>query len=78
MIGSSQHGPNQMLDALLTSADQAPLACEEAQSASAVLQTITRSVSGIDDRNLVIASVSKEQAKVARKVERNLVRIHDL
>jgi methyl-accepting chemotaxis protein len=35
-------------------------------------------VSGIDERNLVIASAAEEQAQVAREVDRNLVRIRDL
>lgn len=35
-------------------------------------------MSGIDERNLVIASAAEEQAQVAREVDRNLVRIRDL
>ncbi|EHK70783.1 methyl-accepting chemotaxis sensory transducer [Pseudomonas psychrotolerans L19] len=78
MIGSIQHGTNQTVDALLTSADQARQTREQAQSASAALETIAQSVSGIDERNLVIASAAEEQAQVAREVDRNLVRIRDL
>ena len=78
MIGSIQHGTGQTVDALLTSADQARQTREQAQSASAALETIAQSVSGIDERNLVIASAAEEQAQVAREVDRNLVRIHDL
>ena len=51
---------------------------EQAQSASAALEAIAQSVSGIDERNLVIASAAEEQAQVAREVDRNLVRIRDL
>jgi methyl-accepting chemotaxis protein len=78
MIGSIQHGTGQTVDALLTSADQARLTREQAQSASAALETIAQSVSGINERNLVIASAAEEQAQVAREVDRNLVRIRDL
>ena len=78
MIGSIQHGTGQTVDALLTSADHARQTREQAQSASAALETIAQSVSGIDERNLVIASAAEEQAQVAREVDRNLVRIRDL
>ena len=78
MIGSIQHGTGQTVDALLTSADHARQTREQAQSASAALEAIAQSVSGIDERNLVIASAAEEQAQVAREVDRNLVRIRDL
>jgi methyl-accepting chemotaxis protein len=78
MIGSIQQGTGQTVDALLTSADQARQTREQAQSASAALAAIAQSVSGIDDRNLVIASAAEEQAQVAREVDRNLIRIRDL
>ncbi|ONN71247.1 methyl-accepting chemotaxis protein [Pseudomonas oryzihabitans] len=78
MIGSIQHGTGQTVEALLTSADQARQTREQAQSASVALETIAQSVSGIDERNLVIASAAEEQAQVAREVDRNLVRIRDL
>ncbi|GAC1038067.1 methyl-accepting chemotaxis protein [Pseudomonas sp. No.117] len=78
MIGSIQQGTGQTVDALLTSADQARQTREQAQSANAALAAIAQSVSGIDERNLLIASAAEEQAKVAREVDRNLVRIRDL
>jgi methyl-accepting chemotaxis protein len=78
MIGSIQQGTVQTVDALLTSADQARQTREQAQSASSALAAIAQSVSGIDERNLVIASAAEEQAMVAREVDRNLVRIRDL
>ncbi|KTT52299.1 chemotaxis protein [Pseudomonas oryzihabitans] len=77
MIGSIQQGTGQTVDALLTSADQARQTREQAQSANAALTAIAQSVSGIDERNLVIASAAEEQAQVAREVDRNLVRIRD-
>ncbi|WP_434776677.1 methyl-accepting chemotaxis protein [Pseudomonas oryzihabitans] len=78
MIGSIQQGTGQTVDALLTSADQARQTRDQAQSANAALAAIAQSVSGIDERNLVIASAAQEQAQVAREVDRNLVRIRDL
>lgn len=78
MISSIQEGTGQTVDALLTSADQARQTREQAQSASVALEAIAQSVSGIDERNLVIASAAEEQAQVAREVDRNLIRIRDL
>lgn len=78
MIGSIQQGTRQTADALLTSADQSRQTQEQAKAANKVLGTITQAVSGIDERNMVIASAAEEQAQVAREVDRNLVRIRDL
>ncbi|WNW10200.1 methyl-accepting chemotaxis protein [Pseudomonas sp. DTU_2021_1001937_2_SI_NGA_ILE_001] len=78
MIGSIQQGTSQTVSALLTSAEQARQTQEQARAANEALSTITQAVSGIDERNLVIASAAEEQAQVAREVDRNLVRIRDL
>jgi methyl-accepting chemotaxis protein len=78
MIGSIQQGTNQTVDALLTSANQARQTQQQAQAANEGLSTIAQAVSGIDERNMVIASAAEEQAQVAREVDRNLVRIRDL
>jgi len=78
MIGSIQQGTGQTVDALLSSADQARQTREQAQAANAGLAAIAGAVSGIDERNLLIASAAEEQAQVAREVDRNLVRIRDL
>ena len=42
------------------------------------LDEITRSITEINERNLLIASASEEQASVTREVDRNLVNIRDL
>ncbi|KTT04488.1 chemotaxis protein [Pseudomonas oryzihabitans] len=78
MIGSIQQGTGQTVDALLSSADQARQTREQAQAANAGLAAIAGAVSGIDERNLLIASAAEQQAQVAREVDRNLVRIRDL
>ncbi|KXJ30950.1 chemotaxis protein [Pseudomonas sp. HUK17] len=78
MIGNIQQGTGQTVDALLSSADQARLTREQAQAANAGLAAIADAVSGIDERNLLIASAAEQQAQVAREVDRNLVRIRDL
>ncbi|MDT3719586.1 methyl-accepting chemotaxis protein [Pseudomonas oryzihabitans] len=78
MIDNIQQGTGQTVDALLSSADQARQTREQAQAANAGLVAIAEAVSGIDERNLVIASAAEQQAQVAREVDRNLVRIRDL
>ena len=51
---------------------------ELARSAGDALEQIAASISQINERNLVIASASEEQAQVSREVDRNLVNIRDL
>lgn len=51
---------------------------EVAQAAGLALEEITQAIAAINERNLVIASASEEQAQVAREVDRNLVNIRDL
>jgi methyl-accepting chemotaxis protein len=78
MIGRIQHGTNQTVDTLLTSADHARETQVKAQAANQGLSTIAQAVSGIDERNMVIACAAEEQAQVAGEVGRNLVHIRDL
>lgn len=49
-----------------------------AVKAGEALLKITCGISQINDRNMVIASASEEQAQVAREVDRNLTNIQDL
>jgi methyl-accepting chemotaxis protein len=49
-----------------------------AESAGTALEKITSGVAQINERNMVIASASEEQAQVAREVDRNLLNIQDL
>mgnify|MGYP001559609626 CR=1 FL=1 len=49
-----------------------------AQRSGEALDEITRSISQINERNLMIASATEEQALVAREVDRNLVGIRNL
>ena len=51
---------------------------EMARAAGIALEQITQSIHQINERNLVIASASEEQAQVSREVDRNLVNIRDL
>lgn len=49
-----------------------------ARATGEALEQIADGISQINDRNLVIATASEEQAHVAREVDRNLVNIQDL
>ena len=42
------------------------------------MEEIAAAISLINERNLVIASASEQQAQVAREVDRNLTNIRDL
>ena len=78
-----------MINSVQTSADQAVKAMGKSQSlvndtqslaqaTGQALEVIAEGISQINDRNMVIASASEEQANVAREVDRNLVNIQDL
>jgi len=73
-----QKGTEETVAALQMSTSQAASTMTQAGTAESALQSITQSVSLINDRNLVIATAAEEQAQVAREVDRNLVRIRDL
>ncbi|TFY91794.1 methyl-accepting chemotaxis protein [Pseudomonas kairouanensis] len=78
MIGEVQVGADDAVAAMTKSLTWANNTQVLAQNAGEALQRITASVAKINERNLVIASASEEQAQVAREVDRNLLNIQDL
>ncbi|WP_460137423.1 methyl-accepting chemotaxis protein [Pseudomonas sp. S1_E04] len=78
MIGEVQTGADDAVAAMNKSLSWANNTQAMAQNAGEALQRITASVAKINERNLVIASASEEQAQVAREVDRNLLNIQDL
>ncbi|HCA25493.1 MAG TPA: methyl-accepting chemotaxis protein [Pseudomonas sp.] len=78
MIGSVQKGAGNAVQAMQGSTSMAATTLRLAQAAGEALEGVTRAVSSINERNLVIASASEEQVQVAREVDRNLVNIRDL
>jgi methyl-accepting chemotaxis protein len=78
MIGEVQVGADDAVAAMNKSLTWANNTQTLAQNAGEALQRITDSVALINERNLVIASASEEQAQVAREVDRNLLNIQDL
>jgi len=78
MIGGIQQGTERAVGAMQQSTGRATSTLELAQAAGRALDEIAQAISSINERNLVIASASEEQAQVAREVDRNLVNIRDL
>ena len=78
MIGGIRQGTDHAVNAMQGSNTLAHATLELAQSAGQALDEITRSITEINERNLLIASASEEQASVTREVDRNLVNIRDL
>ncbi|MGE8498275.1 MAG: methyl-accepting chemotaxis protein [Pseudomonas sp.] len=78
MIGGIQQGTDQAVNAMQSSNTRARSTLDVAKNAGQALEEIAVAISAINERNLVIASASEEQAQVAREVDRNLVNIRDL
>ncbi|MDH1405161.1 methyl-accepting chemotaxis protein, partial [Pseudomonas sp. GD03817] len=78
MIAGIQNGTERAVTAMHSSQGRATGTLEVAQSAGQALEVIAEAIASINQRNLVIASASEEQAQVAREVDRNLVNIRDL
>ncbi|MFJ4345527.1 methyl-accepting chemotaxis protein [Pseudomonas sp. NPDC089401] len=78
MIAGIQNGTERAVSAMHSSQGRASGTLEVAQGAGQALEVIAEAIASINQRNLVIASASEEQAQVAREVDRNLVNIRDL
>ncbi|MBC3451738.1 methyl-accepting chemotaxis protein [Pseudomonas mosselii] len=78
MIGGIQSGTERAVSAMHSSQGRASVTLEVAQAAGQALELIARTIASINQRNLVIASATEQQAQVAREVDRNLVNIRDL
>jgi len=78
MIGDVHQGTDKAVQAMQASNERARSTLDVARTAGEALEDITKAISQISERNLVIASASEEQAQVAREVDRNLINIRDL
>jgi len=78
MIGGIQQGTDSAVGSMQQSNVRARSTLELAKAAGAALEEIASAFTLINERNLVIASASEEQAAVAREVDRNLMNIRDL
>lgn len=78
MIGGIQQGTDSAVNSMQQSNARARSTLELAKGAGSALEEIASAFTLINERNLVIASASEEQAAVAREVDRNLMNIRDL
>jgi len=78
MIGGIQQGTDQAVNSMQQSNSRARATLGIAQSAGTALEAIASAFTLINERNLVIASASEQQAAVAREVDRNLMNIREL
>ncbi|NTZ98658.1 methyl-accepting chemotaxis protein [Pseudomonas koreensis] len=78
MIGGIQQGTDSAVNSMQQSSLRANSTLELAKAAGEALEEIASAFTLINERNLVIASASEEQAAVAREVDRNLMNIRDL
>lgn len=78
MIVSVQSRADDAVKAMGNSRALASNTQELAKATGESLERIAQNIAGINDRNMLIATASEEQANVAREVDRNLVNIQDL
>ena len=78
MISGIQQGTDQAVSSMQQSNNRARSTLDIAKSAGTALEEIASAFTLINERNLVIASASEQQAAVAREVDRNLMNIRDL
>ena len=78
MVAGIQNGTGEAVQSMQQSNQRTQSTLEMARAAGVALEQIAESINMINERNLVIASASEEQAQVSREVDRNLVNIRDL
>ena len=78
MIVAIRSGAERAVQGMQHSDAQARSTLDGAHGAGDALEAIAAAIGQINERNLVIASASEQQAQVAREVDRNLTTIRDL
>jgi methyl-accepting chemotaxis protein len=78
MVAGIQTRTGDAVQSMSRNTDSTRTTLSLANSAGDALELITEAIAQINERNLVIASASEEQAQVSREVDRNLVNIRDL
>ncbi|MHB2250768.1 methyl-accepting chemotaxis protein [Pseudomonas fitomaticsae] len=78
MVEGIQCGTGDAVTSMMLNTERTQATLELATSAGEALEAITEAISRINERNLIIASASEQQAQVSREVDRNLVNIRDL
>ena len=78
MISAIQADSTQAVSAMNVSAQMASSSISVAQNADLSLKQIAGTITQINERNLLIATASEEQAQVAREADQNLTSIREL
>lgn len=78
MIERLQTGTREAVSVMQSGKTQAEASVQQAESASASLETITHAVTRIHDMNTQIASAAEEQSAVSEEINRNVVNINDV
>nr|WP_296187557.1 methyl-accepting chemotaxis protein [Pseudomonas sp. UBA1879] len=78
MVAGIQSRTGDAVQSMSRNTDSTRSTLSLASAAGDALELITEAIAQINERNLVIASASEEQAQVSREVDRNLVNIRDL
>ncbi|MFJ3449668.1 methyl-accepting chemotaxis protein [Pseudomonas sichuanensis] len=78
MINTILSGTSRVVGAMSTSEKRTHETLVAAKAGGDALREIYESIMGINERNLIIATASEQQAQVAREVDRNIVNIRDL
>ncbi|HEX8592649.1 MAG TPA: methyl-accepting chemotaxis protein [Pseudomonas sp.] len=78
MIQGIQKDSSRAVQSMQQSSAEAGSTLLIAHEAGAAIKQITAAISDINERNMMIATASEEQAQVARSVDENLVSIRDL
>lgn len=78
MIVGIQSGTERAVVAMAESQERAATTLDVAKAANDALELIGEAIASINQKNLIIASASEEQAQVSREVDRNIVNIRDL
>ena len=78
MITAIQADSTHAVSAMNVSAEMASSSISVAQNADLSLKQIAQAITQINERNLLIATASEEQAQVAREADQNLTSIREL
>ncbi|MFJ3681419.1 methyl-accepting chemotaxis protein [Pseudomonas sp. NPDC090208] len=78
MIQDIQKDSGSAVQSMRRSSEEAQATLSSAHEAGTAIRDITAAIVDINERNLMIAAASEQQAQVARAVDENLVSIRDL
>jgi len=78
MIAKIQACSSEAVASMVLNRNEAVDSLKVAHEAGVAITQITQAITDINERNLMIATASEEQAHVARSVDQNLISIRDL